>query len=333
MKQHLPILLLCFCIGYTYAQDTDIKGFAHAETHYTFDDDQLFFAIGEQDLFITSDISDRISFIGETVFKFSTASPTKFDVSVERIIIKYNFKGNHNLLIGKHHTPISYWNKTYHHGRVFFPTVDRPMIFSEHVVELHTTGIGLQGLNFGKMNFGYEVMVGNGIGSTDVRDNNKFKSLMGNLHIRPKDGMEVGVSAFYDQFPQDIEIVSDSTVEVELEHLLGGVYLAWFTSKFEFLTEGYFVNNDNALTGSTSNVAFYGYAGARFKKVVPYIRYDFAHFDEKEVFFHSTEKQTLAGGIRYEFNYKAVVKLEYNHRIVEGLDSADELILQFAVGF
>ena len=114
----LFILGLCFN-NQLIAQKTVIRGYV--DSHATLQDGKVSFGFSEQDLFITSELNDDFTFLGESVFKYSESSPTSFNVSVERIIIKYNFKGNHNLLIGKHHTPINYWNDSYHHGRVFFP--------------------------------------------------------------------------------------------------------------------------------------------------------------------------------------------------------------------
>ncbi|QNP52279.1 hypothetical protein H9L05_00145 [Hymenobacter qilianensis] len=85
------------------AQRTQIRGFV--DTYATYQKGQVNFGLGEQDLFITSEITPRLSFLGETVFKFSLASPTDFAISIERIILKYNYAGNHSFLIGKHHTP------------------------------------------------------------------------------------------------------------------------------------------------------------------------------------------------------------------------------------
>ena len=102
-------------------QNTHIGGFIDALT--TVQNGKVSFGFGEQDLFITSQLNDRFSFLGESVFKFTPSSPTEYSVSIERVVIKYNFAGNNNLLIGKHHTPINYWNDTYHHGRLFFPTI------------------------------------------------------------------------------------------------------------------------------------------------------------------------------------------------------------------
>src|SRR5918993_5682162 len=131
------------------SQTTVIKGFV--DVNAIFRNDKLSFNLGEQDLFITSELNDRFSFLGESVFRFSGASPTTFDVSIERVVLKYNFSGNHNLLLGKHHTPINYWNDTYHHGRVFFPTIGRPLLFAANIFPWHTTGISLQGQNLGTL--------------------------------------------------------------------------------------------------------------------------------------------------------------------------------------
>src|SRR6476619_6421906 len=171
----LALLFFLFCILKTNGQNTTIKGFVDVNT--IIQDSKLSFNLGEQDLFINSELNDRFTFLGETVFKFSLSSPTTFDISIERIVMKYNFSGNHNLLLGKHHTPLNYWNDTYHHGRVFFPTIGRPLLFEDNFIPLHTTGLGVQGQNLGDARFGYDLMVGNGLGSNDFTDNDKAKSV------------------------------------------------------------------------------------------------------------------------------------------------------------
>src|SRR4051812_39890984 len=172
----LLLFVLLACInGSVFAQTTTIRGFVDVNT--IVEKSKVSFNLGEQDLFINSELNDRFSFLGETVFKFSLSSPTTFDISIERVVLKYNFAGNNNLLFGKHHTPINYWNDTYHHGRVFFPTIGRPLLFDDVFIPLHTTGLGVQGMNLTDIKFGYDVMVGNGIGSNDFADNDKYKSI------------------------------------------------------------------------------------------------------------------------------------------------------------
>ena len=113
----IGLLLLVMPQARAQFRNTEIRGFADVMT--TYQDKKAQFSLEEQDLFITSDITDRVSFLGESVFKYSATSPTLYDVSIERIVLKYNYKSNHNVLIGKLHTPLNYWNDTYHHGRSF----------------------------------------------------------------------------------------------------------------------------------------------------------------------------------------------------------------------
>ena len=89
----------------SFCQDTQIKGFIDVLSTYDNSNKKISFGFDEQDLFITSVINDRISFLGESVFKFTPSSPTEFSVSVERVIINFNIKGNNNLIHGKIHTP------------------------------------------------------------------------------------------------------------------------------------------------------------------------------------------------------------------------------------
>jgi hypothetical protein len=156
--------------------------------------EKVSFALGEQDLFITSELSDRFSFLGESVFRFTNTTPTKFSVSIERIVINITLREIIIFFWVNIIPPINYWNDTYHHGRVLFPTIFRPLLFDANIIPLHTTGISLQGHNLGDMKFGYDLMVGNGIGSTDVLDNDKRKSITAAVHIKPVEGLRFGFS-------------------------------------------------------------------------------------------------------------------------------------------
>ena len=205
----LAVGFLICSIQRTAAQRTQIRGFV--DVYSSYQDGKVSFGLGEQDLFITSEITERLSFLGETVFKYSLESPTDFDISIERIILKYNYFGNHSVLIGKHHTPVNYWNDTYHHGRVFFPTIDRPLLFSQGIIPLHTTGISLQGQNLGLFRFGYDVMIGNGLGAGDIRDNNFFKSFTAAVHVKPRDGLRLGASIYHDVLSRGSMVHNHST--------------------------------------------------------------------------------------------------------------------------
>lgn len=313
------------------AQDTQIMGFVAGEMFYQ--DDQLNFGIGEQVLHISSQLNDNFSFLGETVFKFSPNSPTDFNVSVERIIVAYNYKGNHNILFGKHHTPINYWNESYHHGRVFFPTISRPLLFSADIIPIHTTGIAFQGLNLGDLRFGYNLMIGNGLGSSDVADNDKTNSITAALNIKPWKSWQIGASYYRD------EIAAGATVNGRIipEKIGQNLYtatLAHFGQKFELLTESTVAFNDADATGQTTSFASYIYGGVRInEKLTPYLRYDNLSYEDGEPFFEGEDTNSIIAGMRYEISFLIVVKMEYQHMDREFSGGSDLINAQIAIGF
>ena len=330
------ILLICLFILFitptvSFAQETQIKGFIDFLT--TYNKDKVSFGFGEQDLFITSVLSDKISFLGESVFKFTPGSPTEFSVSIERVIINYNIKGNHNLILGKVHTPVNYWNDTYHHGRVLFPTIDRPLLFAAHIIPLHTVGAGVQGHDFGKVKFGYDVFFGNGLGSTEVLDNDKYKSVTAAVHIKPAERLRVGISWYNDVISKGAD-VEGKTMNWKVNQNLFSASVAHFGKKLELLAEGTAAINRTDTTGSRTSLASYLYAGYKIKeKLVPYVRVDNLEYETGEIFYNKDNTTSLVAGLRYEINYLAVVKLEYQYQHSELSGNTNKVTAQFAIGF
>lgn len=315
------------------AQNTQIRGFV-AATASVLEDGKVSFGFGEQDLFITSELTEHISFLGETVFKYEPTSATKFNASVERIIMKYNFKGNHNLLIGKHHTPTHYWNDTYHHGRVFFPTVERPLMFAALTMPIHTTGISIMAQNLGKARFGYNFMIGNGIGSSEIADNDKYKSITAEMHIRPKDKMQVGVSFYRDVISAGAEDHHGRIFDEKITQHLFTATVAQFGSKFELLAEATLATNEAESTGLVKSFTSYAYAGVKIgPKWIPYLRLDYLKYDDKEIYYKKDDINSIILGLRYEVTYLVVLKMEYQHQDSELNGRTDILNTQIAIGF
>ncbi len=312
------------------SQNTRIRGFIDIGGRY--DQDRVSFDFGEYDLFITSELNENFSFLGETVFRYNTENKA-FEVGIERAIINYNYKGNHSILIGKQHTPIVYWNETYHHGRVFFPTVGRPLLFESNIIPLHTTGIAFQGLNLGQLRFGYNVLLGNGLGSEDITDNDKYKSVTAAFHIKPADRLQIGATFYYDIISEGAEI-HHFMVDEKTRQQLYTVSVSRFGSTFEFLTEATFMNNHTDRAGNNSSFASYLYSGYRLKeKWVPYVRFDYLDYQNDEPWFGNTDTVSFLTGLRYEVNYLIVVKLEFQHEDRKITGSLNKLTAQVAIGF
>src|SRR5690349_870493 len=84
------------------------------------------FAIGDVDLFLTSQLSNRTSVLGEVVF--SEQDSGEFETDVERLLLKYNPSDYLKMSFGRFHTATSYYNTVFHHGLWLQTAADRPLI-------------------------------------------------------------------------------------------------------------------------------------------------------------------------------------------------------------
>jgi hypothetical protein len=198
-----------------------------------------------------------------------------------------------------------------------------------------------QGQNLGKLRFGYDALIGNGEASTDALDFNKMKSVMLGAHITPRDGLRIGLSYYYDDIPQGAVLHHSSNVSKQnVKQSMYSGSVSYFGSKFELLAESSVVMNQNDSTGTNVSPTGYIYAGYRTKyKFVPYVRVDVLNFSSKEVLFSNKMYRGALVGLRYEINYLAVLKLEYNY--TEAMSMSDHssmthtnaINFQFAIGF
>ncbi|HMC29609.1 MAG TPA: hypothetical protein VKL99_02165, partial [Candidatus Angelobacter sp.] len=73
------------------------------------------FALGQLNLFLTSQLSDKVSFLAETVIE-ADKETNEFSIEPERLMLVYNASDWLNLSIGRYHTGIGYYNTAYHHS-------------------------------------------------------------------------------------------------------------------------------------------------------------------------------------------------------------------------
>jgi hypothetical protein len=271
--------------------------------------------------------------LGEAVFKYDSTSATEFGVSIERVIVKYNYYGNNNFLLGKQHTPINFWNDTYHHGRVFYPTIERPLLFPANFIPLHTTGIAAEGHDLGNLRFGYNLLVGNGLGSTDVANNDERVSVTAAVHIKPVENLKLGVSYYNDAISAGAEVYG-KIIPVKVHQQLFTGSISYFGKKFELLTEGTLALDNSDSTGTQQDWASYLYAGYRITdKFVPYFRIDNLQYASGEVYYTKNNTQSFILGMRYYVDPLLVLKLEYQHLNTELQGKTYAVTFQVAVGF
>lgn len=335
------VFLLSFIIvvGSSQSAFSQIDGFSATVRlfgHQEFAVDELSknpisaFSMGEHTLFMLARLNDRITFLGEHATRFDAKSSSQYVSSIERAQVRFDLSSKHAILMGKMHTPVNYWNDVYHHGRLFFPTIDRPLMFS-HFIPLHTLGVRFQGQNLGQNDFGYDVMVGNGIASTDGSDSQLLKSVTTAFHLKPLDGMRLGASYFFDHLDKNqpgahsghgaaVAAVGPDRYTGPLDfHLVSGS-LAYFTDNNEFLAEvtGNFTKTDSL--GMAPNSAAFAYFGRRIgPNSMPYVYIDYLNIDKKDLHIMPGERIRLAIGYRHEFGLFSNMKVEL--REWKGADS------------
>ena len=327
------LAFFCFTL-HLHAQNkqTQFNGFGHIENSLMVNDSiESFFSIGEHDFFVTSNISKRISFLGEFVIRFNSASSTNFLPSIERAFVKFNYINNHNIIAGKIHTPVNFWNDTYHHGRVFFPVIDRPFAFS-YIVPLHTLGTQFQGQNLGDLGFGYDFVFGNGINSTDAFQGDFDPSITAAFHIKPIEGLRIGASYYYNHLSKNgagahsghsIPANNDPNAykgPVEFNMLSSSV--SWLGKRYEFLNEFTFNQTKTDINGAANNFSNFSYAGIRFnEKSIPYVLVDYIRIAENDLHTKPAEMMKAGLGYRYEFSYLINLKAQVEYSRIQQSDT------------
>lgn len=357
MKRFFILISLAFCNPiFGQSAKSVVNGYGHMNYNYNRDfnktDDPVtsYFELGEHDLFLNSAFNDRISFLGEFVVRYTKGTPTAFSASIERARLKFDYYKNHSVIAGKIHTPINYWNDVYHHGRVFFPSIDRPTSFS-YLVPLHNLGIQFQGQNLGKWNFGYDVVIGNGMSGSDVFDDNLSPATTVAVHVKPTDNLRIGASYFYD-YLADASVhgvhightTSPSHVHVEgykgpMNYNLISQSIAYFGEKHEFLNEFVYNITHTDTLGFANNLSNYTYYGYRIKnKHVPYAILDWVSIAKNDLYTYHYDIMKMWLGYRHEFSETLNVKAQLGYSMNFLNNSHDPINLldfkiQFAYGF
>ena len=87
------------------------------------------FDLGQFVLHVTSQLSSRVTLLGEISFSArsdaGTGSPAApgFNVEIERMILRFDHSDRLRVSFGRYHTPINYWNTAFHHGQWLQTTI------------------------------------------------------------------------------------------------------------------------------------------------------------------------------------------------------------------
>ena len=320
----LIYLVLCIILYNTpslFSQSNyQIKGFGHIEHEVEYFEDsedlEIGWALGEQSLFISGALGKKFSYLGEFAINYSINdhdNTSSFTTSVRRARIKYNYFGNHSIIIGQMHTPVNYWNDVYYHARIFFPTTDRPLAFG-YFLPIHSMGIRAQGQNLGRLNFGYDIQTGNSLEGNELNP-----SFLSAFHIKPTDGMRIGASFYYDHITDNSAVhhmhseshLANSDYDGALDYHLICFSFARFEKPLEILDEFSTVLTRTDSLGMAQSFSNYLYLGYNIKdRFTPYVNCDLIQGANNDLRNGPFNQIKFGVGYKHEFSPALNLKMQ-----------------------
>jgi hypothetical protein len=289
------------------------------------------FTMGELDLFVTSDLSDKFKFLSEIVFEAGPENiygvqrgvPNAFKVEPERYLIQYSYNDYLNISAGRWHTDIGYYNTAYHHSTWFQTTTGRPFLFEFEdeggILPTHTVGVSATGMiPSGSLGLHYVAEVGNGRASrtplaeepvqNEVDDQN-HKAYNLALFARPEAlrGLQTGFSVYRDLLSPANSPRVDETIMA--------FHAVLERPKYEWMNEALVIRHSVVGENKVYNTpGFYTQVSRQFGSFRPYFRYQYVNVARTEPIFPDVGLQHgPSAGIRYDASEFVALKFQYDY--------------------
>jgi hypothetical protein len=308
------------------------------------------FSLGQLNLFVTSDISEKFKFLSEIVFEAGpdniyevpTGNRNQYTVDVERYLLQYSYNDYFNLAVGRYHTAIGFYNTAYHHSTWFQTTTGRPLVFEFEdrggLLPIHNVGVSASGrIPSGPIGLHYVAEIGNGRAShipleepvQNEVDENNHKAFNLALFARPTaiHGLQMGFSGYHDLLtPAGSMPVNENILAAHVVYML---------PNFEWLNEALLIRHAPQGTSRVFDTpSFYTQISKRFGSYRPYFRYQYINAPNGEPIF--PDVQLRAGpsvGLRYDPAESVALKLQYDYNSLRQQPGYSALTLQLGFTF
>lgn len=239
------------------------------------------FALGALDFYGTAQIDDNTRVFIEYVFENSSDG---LITDLERLWIARTISDKLTVGVGRFHTPLGAWNRTYHHGAILQDTVSRPFFLDFEdghgaILPAHIVGLLVSGdITLSSGAFSYEAYVANGpsidtsiplidgreIEINDAGDPNSEKSFGFRTTFTPKAvaNLAVGLFAMSNTIADTNPVVLDNLVS----QIITGFDINYQRGNFDVLMELYNLDNKDEIgtLGTQTGTAHFVQLGYRF---------------------------------------------------------------------
>ncbi len=297
------------------------------------------FSLGQVNLFVTSDVSDKFKFLSEVVFE--AGNDNVFGVDIERMLLTYSFSDYLNVSVGRYHTAIGYYNTAYHHSTWFQTATGRPFLFAFEdqggILPIHNVGASITGkVPSGSLGLHYVAEIGNGRAyrtSEPVQntvDDNTHKALNFAIFARPEAirGLQVGFSAYRDLLTPAAPLAIDETILA--------AHAVYTGLDFEWLNEALLIRNaPRGMPRVFNTPGFYSQISRRFRSYRPYFRYQYVNAPANEPIFSPNVglQHGPSFGLRYDMSEFVAVKVQYDYTMLRGDRAFHTVALQTGFTF
>ena len=288
------------------------------------------FSEGQFVLHLSSALSSKVSYFGELSLTArpdaGTGTPpaTGFNVEVERSIIQFQQNDYFKASFGRYHTPINYWNETFHHGAWLQTTISRPEMvqFGGSFIPIHFVGALVEGAAPASgLNVNYNFGLGNGRSGVinragDWGDINNNRAWLVNLFSRPSAlyGLQFGGSVY-----RDLIAPVGALAGTAFHEWIESAHVVWNKENPELIAEFANVTHQQVGGSLTSNSqAWYVQTAYRLPGPArlwkPYYRFEYIHIPGSDKLFKAVP--SLAGstvGVRYDISSFAALKFEWRN--------------------
>jgi hypothetical protein len=300
-------------------------------------------ALGQFDLFMSSRLSDRISFLGEAVLEADEKGGGGIDL--ERAYVRYAFSDRLRVTAGRTHSAVSYWYVTCHHGALLQPTIQRPIPvrFEDEVdggiLPAHAVGMELSGRQaLGDLSLDWVGNLANGrpadrtlVQTTGDANRDKQLGLSATLSAPGLVEWHAGGALFHDRTPADPATGLAMDQDIASAHL--AMRAPWVDEVAEYFSVRDRERDAVPALPATRNHAWYGVVTLGPGTLRPYLAIEGVRIAAPDHFYaglRDLDRGTL--GLRCDVNAFNVVKLEYRNALRAG-ERTHELLLQTAFTF
>lgn len=298
------------------------------------------FQSGQFDLFLTSKLSNTISFLSEVVID---SDPTnQWGLDIERLELIYRPTKYFEIGAGRYHTSIGYYNTAFHHGNWFQTATGRPFMYffedSGGILPVHSVGVTTTGLVPGtdKIGLHWVAEVANGRSSSPLDQpvqnylsDKNHKAFNFAAYLAPEwiRGLQLGGSYYRDlMVPAGI---------LPVKQQIGSLYAVYITPRWEFLNEAVLLSNRIEGTNKTYRTPlWYTQLSRKFGSYRPYVRYQYVNSPNSDpVNIYTGRYAGPSVGVRTDFTDYAALKIQYNRLDQRNVAPTNGLDLQLAFTF